>query len=248
MSLSQTEKIDLTVEWIRKIVKESGTKGILVGVSGGIDSAVVACLIKKAFPENSVGVILPCKSNPKDEADAQALIETCGIDSMRIDLSETHELLFSKIEEALSDKQVGFRKLADANLRARLRMSTLYGIANALGYLVAGTDNKAEIHTGYYTKYGDGGVDLVPLANLLKSEVYEWARILGVPQSILDRQPSAGLWDGQTDEDEMGTTYEKIDAFLSGKVIPEKDQSIIDRLHKNSEHKRQMPPAPPLFD
>src|SRR5690606_7818796 len=117
------------------------------------------------------------------------------------------------------------------NLRARLRMSTLYTIANNLGYMVVGTDNKAEVYTGYFTKYGDGGVDLLPIANLLKREVYEWAKVLGVPNEIINKAPSAGLWDGQTDELEMGTTYDYIDAYISGNEIPEKDRVIIDKLH-----------------
>lgn len=239
------DKIDSTVEWIRKMVNESNSKGILVGVSGGIDSAVVAFLIKKAFPESSLGVILPCKSNPKDEADALELVKACGIEHARIDLTDEHETLLKKVQQSVASKNVLNERLADANLRARLRMTTLYGIGNSLGYLVAGTDNKAEIHTGYFTKYGDGGVDIIPIANLLKREVYEWAKVLGVPESIINRAPSAGLWEGQTDENEMGTTYDMIDDYLSGKEIPSSDKAIIDRLHRNSDHKRTMPKAPP---
>ena len=108
--------------------------------------------------------------------------------------------------------------MSDANLRARIRMSTVYTVANNLGYLVVGTDNAAEIHTGYFTKYGDGGVDLVPLANLTKREVYEWAKALGVHEDIINKAPSAGLWEGQTDEIEMGTTYDMIDAVVEGRL------------------------------
>ena len=123
-------------------------------------------------------------------------------------------------------------------------MSTLYGVANNLSYLVAGTDNEAELLTGYFTKYGDGGVDILPIANLKKREVFQMAKYLGVPDSIINKAPSAGLWDGQTDEIEMGTTYDLIDDYLEGKEIPENDKEIIERLHKRSEHKRQMPTAP----
>jgi len=241
------EKINLTVEWIRDQVEQSGTKGVLVGLSGGIDSALVACLIKRAFPSNALGVILPCKSNPKDAQDAILLADACGIDYVTIDLTEEHDMLIGKIQRRLESFDVQNERLADANLRARLRMTTLYGIGNSLGYLVAGTDNAAEILTGYFTKYGDGGVDIVPIANLLKREVFEWASILGVPQSILDRKPSAGLWEGQTDEAEMGTTYDMIDDYIKGIEIPESDQKIIERLHTNTAHKRRMPPAPPKF-
>ncbi|NMA03641.1 MAG: NAD(+) synthase, partial [Clostridiales bacterium] len=137
-------------------------------------------------------------------------------------------------------------KLTDANLRARLRMSTLYVIANNLNYLVVGTDNKAEMYTGYFTKYGDGGVDLQPIAELKKHEVYEWAEALGVPKKVINKDPSAGLWKGQTDEKEMGTTYEKIDLYLDGKSIPERDMRIIQKMHENSAHKRTVPPSPKL--
>ncbi len=241
------EKVDLTVKWMREQVALSGTKGMVVGLSGGIDSAVVACLIKKAFPDNALGVILPCKSNPKDAEDAKALAEACGIDFFEVDLSDEHEQLMGKITEKIGADAIHSTKLYDANLRARLRMTTLYGIANAKGFLVAGTDNAAELYTGYFTKYGDGGVDVLPIANLLKSDVFQWAKALGVPNQIIERQPSAGLWEGQTDEEEMGTTYAYIDAFLKGESVPEKDRAIIERMHRVSAHKRVMPPAPPVF-
>lgn len=241
------EKIELTIEWLREQVRNSGTKGILVGLSGGIDSSVVAHLIQRAFPDNALGVILPCKSSGKDAVDGALAAEAAGLKYVTVDLTQTHDVLHSQIQAQMSGFATENHQLTDANLRARLRMSTLYGIANNLNYLVSGTDNAAEILTGYFTKYGDGGVDILPLANLTKREVYEWGRILGVPQSVLDRAPSAGLWDGQTDESEMGTTYAMIDDYLEGKEIPEADKAIIERLNKRSEHKRNMPPAPPVF-
>lgn len=249
MTRTTEEKIELTVEWLRSIVSDSGTKGVLVGLSGGIDSAVVANLIKRAFPESSLGVILPCKSNPKDAQDAIAVAEACGIDFFTVDLTEEHDALMGKISRRLEieGKNIESKQLYDANLRARLRMTTLYGVGNALGYLVAGTDNAAELYTGYFTKYGDGGVDILPIANLLKKEVFQWAEVLGVPRQVIDRKPSAGLWDGQTDEEEMGTTYDCIDAFLSGEDIPTNDRKIIEKMHHVTKHKREMPPAPPVF-
>lgn len=241
------EKIQLTVEWLREKVAESGTKGILVGLSGGIDSSVVAHLIQRAFPENALGVILPCKSSDADAVDGELAAEVASLKYLTIDLTQTHEVLLKQIESQMIGFETENHRLTDANLRARLRMSTLYGIANNLNYLVAGTDNAAEIVTGYFTKYGDGGVDILPLANLTKREVFEWGRILGVPESVLNRAPSAGLWEGQTDESEMGTTYEMIDDYVEGKEIPQKDRTIIENLFRRSEHKRNMPPAPPVY-
>lgn len=248
--LVMQEKIDQLIKWLREKVKEANADGLIVGISGGIDSAVVAHLIKRAFPENSLGLIMPCKSNPKDKEDALKVVESCGIDYHIIDLTETHQILFSKIEQQLKAKNEWNEeraRLGDANTRARLRMTTLYAVANNYNYLVTGTDNAAEWHTGYFTKYGDGGVDLVPLVHFMKSEVRELAKLLGVPNEIITKAPSAGLWEGQTDESEMGTTYEMIDKYLKGEEIPEKDREIIDRLHKRSEHKRQLAAAPPKF-
>lgn len=242
------QRIDHVVDWLRDQVKVSGTNGILVGLSGGIDSSVVANLIKRAFPDNSLGVILPCKSNDKDKADGQAVAVAADLDYVEVELSSTHETLLSSIQSAVSDLETTNHQLTDANLRARLRMTTLYGIANNMGYLVAGTDNAAELLTGYFTKYGDGGVDILPLAHLTKREVFEWARHLGVPQSVIDRKPSAGLWEGQTDEDEMGVTYDAIDDYIEGKPVSEEDKKTIERMHARTEHKRVMPPAPPAFD
>lgn len=248
--MSIQQKINFTVDWLKALVQNAGMNGLVVGVSGGIDSAVVANLIKRAFPEHSLGVIMPCKSNPQDRLDALEVVEAANLKYLEIELTAAHESIFSRVNQVMSeagDLQEERVKLGDANLRARLRMSTLYAVANNYGYLVVGTDNAAEWHLGYFTKYGDGGVDCVPLVNLTKGEVREWAKELQVPQSVIDKAPSAGLWEGQTDEQEMGTTYEIVDKYLKGQDIPEQDKAIIERLHRISAHKRQLPPKPPIF-
>jgi NAD+ synthase len=239
-------KVDHIVKWLREQVELSHTEGILVGLSGGIDSSVVACLLKKAFPNNCLGVVLPCKSNDKDRLDGIAVAEAIDMEYIEVELTEPHDAIYGSVKKALGNKAQN-RRLTDANLRARLRMSTLYAIGNDIGYLVAGTDNAAELLTGYFTKYGDGGVDILPIARLTKREVFEWAKILGVPQQIIDRKPSAGLWEGQTDEEEMGVTYNAIDDYIEGKHVNDEDKKVIERMNRVTEHKRVMPPMPPEF-
>lgn len=251
--LTRREQIDKTVEWIRAKVEEAHCKGVAVGVSGGIDSAVVAYLIKEAFPDNSIGVIMNIKSNPQDKEDGMKVINGCGIEHIELNLDEPQIMVLDHVTEQLKDKNLfneNSMKMTDANLRARIRMSALYTVANNLGYLVAGTDNAAELYTGYFTKFGDGGVDMLPIANLPKHEVYEWAKELGIHEDLINKAPSAGLWEGQTDENEMGTTYAYIDKVVEGKrdEVPEKDLEIIERLHRVSEHKRVPAPKPPIFE
>jgi len=191
-------------------------------------------------------VILPIDSNQQDAKHALKAAEACNIKNMAIDLSMEKNSILAKTREGLNAiRAVGHKnpKLSDGNLRARLRMATLYTLANEMNYLVVGTDNKAELYTGYFTKYGDGGVDILPLASLLKKEVYQWGEYLEVPEEIMHKDPSAGLWEGQSDETEMGITYEKIDRYLQGKKIPDKDEELIKKLHNSTEHKRKTPPV-----
>lgn len=243
-------KVNFLVTWLREQVADAKMNGLIVGVSGGLDSAVVANLMKLAFPDDSLGVILPVKSIASDEDDAIKVVKRAGLDYMVVDLSDVHEQMLMTINTNLKDKRTfnaEKAKMGDANLRARLRMSTLYTIANNYGYLVCGTDNAAEWYIGYFTKYGDGGVDLNPLVHLTKSEVRDMARFLNVPESVITKKPSAGLWEGQTDERELGMTYDVIDRFLDGHDVSENDRKRIEALHRQTEHKRNVPATPPPF-
>lgn len=236
--------VNKLVNWLQLQTKEANAAGLLVGVSGGLDSAVVAFLIQRAFPNHSLGVMMPLKSNPKDSRHAKKVITDSKIKEITIDLTDTHEVMYSTIKDQLiasNNWNQAMDRMADANLRARLRMSTLYTIAANYRYLVVGTDNASEWYTGYFTKYGDGGADILPMVDFTKQEVREMAAYLGVPLEIIDKTPSADLWEGQTDEEEMGTSYANIDAFLRGESIPEADRMIIEKLHKQTEHKRNIP-------
>jgi NAD+ synthase len=244
--------------WLRERVSAAGARGLVVGLSGGIDSAVVAALCQIAMPAQMVGVILPCDGMSEDEADARLLADHLEIPTIQIDLTPTHELLGAALsmgvaELAPTQPRAPATEASDirarvplANIKPRLRMASLYYIANALNYLVAGTGNRCELTIGYFTKYGDGGVDLLPIGNLLKSEVRALARDLGLPETIIDKPPSAGLWPGQTDEDEIGFTYAELERYLTAGpdgVSPALALRI-ERMVRQTDHKRAMPPTP----
>jgi len=225
--------------WIKKKVKSAGCAGVVIGISGGIDSATVAALAKKALEEEVLGLIMPCHSDEDDLYYANIVIKSLGVKFKKIDLTS----IYDKLIEVLGKGD----RLAQANLKPRLRMLTLYYFANNLNYLVAGTGNKSEIMTGYFTKYGDGGVDILPIGGLLKREVRELAKELGIPKEIIERPPSAGLWPGQTDEGEMGITYNELDSAISAleekkaKNIKAEILSKLEYLIKGSCHKRKLP-------
>lgn len=240
--------------WLRERAAEASARGFILGMSGGIDSAVVARLCQLAMPGQVLGVIMPCHSNPDDELDAVLAAEACELPTVRVDLSSTYDALALDVTATVStERSHGFSpdplraKLALANVKPRLRMTSLYTIGTSLGFLVAGTGNRSEITIGYYTKYGDGGVDVLPIGALVKSEVRELARELGVPARIIEKPPSAGLWAGQTDESEMGFTYEDLETYLEAgpeSVAPE-TAARIRHLMNTSAHKRELPPVAP---
>lgn len=238
-------------DWIQQQVTVASARGVVVGLSGGLDSAVVARLCQIAMPSRVVGAILPCYSDPGDERDAKLVASHFGLPILSIDLAPTYDLLVNDLNTMflqLPEDQAAApgtstdhkASLPLANIKPRLRMSALYFIANSLNYLVAGTGNRSELTIGYFTKYGDGAVDLLPLGRLLKSEVRELAADLDVPQSIIDKPPSAGLWSGQTDEDEMGFSYSDLQRYLTDgpdAVAPALAMRI-ERLIRTTEHKR----------
>ncbi|MEN6348442.1 MAG: NAD(+) synthase [Syntrophomonas sp.] len=233
--------VEYLVGWVREQVKQAGALGVVLGVSGGVDSAVAAVIAKKAFPDNCMALMLPCQSAICDRIDSQNLVEKFDIRYRIIDLDNAYQLISTQLESYL--KCDGLRgKLLRGNIKSRLRMMSLYYSAQARNYLVLGTSNKSEISVGYATKYGDSGVDIQVLGDLLKWEVYELARYLGIPAEILNKAPSGGLWPGQTDEAELGFTYEQLDTYLS---TEEGDPLVVESIKNKmraSEHKRRKPP------
>jgi len=234
------------VEWLKEKVAQAGAHGIVVGLSGGIDSAVVAGLAKDAFPADCVAVWMPCHSLARDAEDAAKVARAFELPLITVDLTETWDRLTATLRQAIWQGEPpvdsGDFRMAEANVKPRLRMITLHYIARARGYLVAGTGNRAELTVGYFTKFGDAGVDLLPIGGLVKSEVRALAWELGVPVEVIEKAPSAGLWEGQTDEGEMGFTYDELDRYiLTGEAAPQTKERI-ERMIRQSEHKRRMPP------
>lgn len=251
-------RTDAIVEWLRQRLNRAGARGFVVGLSGGVDSAVVARLCQAAAPDNVVGVLMPCHSDPRDEADARLVAGEFALPALRVDLSPAFDRLIPAIDHAVQTLPAAQRPagmpargsppsdLAFANVKPRLRMTTLYYIANTLNYLVAGTGNRSELSVGYFTKHGDGGVDLLPIGDLFKSEVRAAAKRLGVPDAIIDKPPSAGLSLGQTDEADMGFSYAELESYLTSgaEAVSPALAMRIERLIRSSAHKRALAPAP----
>jgi NAD+ synthase len=228
--------------WIKDKVEAAGCKGAVLGLSGGVDSAVVAALCSQALPKNTLGLIMPCHSNAKDKKHAEMVAEKFSIPTKTVILDDIYDTYLKILPDF--KPEASLTQLARANLKARLRMITLYYTANQLKYMVVGSGNRSELTVGYFTKHGDAGVDILPLGNLVKKEVRELARFLKIPQEIIDKAPSAGLWEGQTDEGEMGFTYEALDSYILTGKAPEEVKKRIEQMHNASAHKCATPPVP----
>jgi NAD+ synthase len=240
----------IIVEFIRDYVSKVGVKGVVLGLSGGIDSSLVASLACEAIgPDRVLGIMLPvdAQKDAQNIADARELAESL---KMRHDLFELKETVATYDSLSLD-------KVALGNLTARLRMVAWYARANHENLLVIGTGNKTELMIGYFTKYGDGGSDFLPIGDLYKENVWSLSRYIGVPEKIIKKAPSAGLWNGQTDEGEIGASYEELDSILFLHLergmseeeivawgIEESKVEKILGMVKKSQHKREPLPIP----
>lgn len=232
MGRDYEKETQLRVAYLQEALRASGCTGFIFGSSGGKDSALAGILCKMACSD-TVGVIMPCQSSVnfgQDRDDALALAAQYGIETRTVDLSKQKELYTQSIEGLTAD--------AVKNIAPRLRMITLYAIAMSERRLVCGTGNLSERYMGYFTKWGDGAFDLNPIGDLLASEVFDFLRYLNAPKSIIEKAPSAGLFEGQTDEQEMGVSYAEIDRYIQTGQADARAKAIIDRYHKNSAHKR----------
>lgn len=233
---------------IEKFVKDylalAKSDRYVLGLSGGVDSSLVAAICKNAVGKDHLTCIaMPIESLPEDLDDAKEVAKQLDVELIVIDGSET----FRQTKKAFEDIGVELDRATLSNLKARIRMCILYAYAQKHRGLVVGTDNADEKYTGYFTKYGDGGVDLLPIAHLLKGEVHEACLLYGLDKRLAYRVPSAGLFKGQTDESEMGITYKDLDDYLLGKEVDPKVVERIEYLHRISEHKRVPIPTPEEF-
>jgi NAD+ synthase len=250
MAKEDAEK--LIVEFIRDQVEAAGAEGAVLGLSGGLDSATVAFLAARALEPDRVLLLLLPEAGvtpEEDVGDAREVASILGVKTEEIDISGVLGGYFEVLPVA------GAPRVVNGNLKARVRMTILYWHANLHHRLVLGTGNRTEIMLGYSTKFGDGAADILPIAGLYKDEVRDLARRLGVPDRILDKAPTAGLWPGQTDEEELGISYDDADAFLRGLEAGESREDLAEefgtdklalilRRIEGGRHKRELPPTP----
>ena len=239
--MTVSELADKLTRWIRGKVLAAGCRGVVVGMSGGLDSSVAAVLCHRAFPDVVLGVAMPCHSHPGDEEHARLVASRFAIPIETVGLDDVFNVLLKILPGDSTDPSA--RQRADANLKPRLRMLTLYHIASRRRYLVVGSSNRDELAIGYFTKYGDGGVDIMPLGGLTKSQVRELAGYLDIPRLVIDKPPSAGLWAGQTDEEDMGLSYEELDRYLATGTASDGVRQKIAAMTAASRHKRRPPPV-----
>ena len=232
------EETEKRVKFIKDTLESAHAKGIVFGNSGGKDCALVGILCKMAC-DDTVGVIMPCSSRrnfEEDMRDGMEVAEKFGIETRVVDITEVK----GKFRGILEGKTT-LSQMADTNINPRLRMTVLYAIGASEGKLVAGTGNRSERYMGYFTKWGDGACDLNPISDLTVKEVYEFLAYLGAPEAIMTKAPSAALFEGQSDEDDMGIKYADIDKFLLTGEISEENRKIVERYNKGSRHKLKMP-------
>lgn len=243
------------IEFIERTVGEAGSNGAVIGLSGGIDSTTVAYLAVEALGSDAVhGLLMPSSVNPDaDESDAERVANALGIE---YDVIEINPIVDAFVDAAPT--HAAEDRMALGNVRVRTRGVLNYFVANAEGRIVLGTGNRSEAMTGYFTKYGDQAVDCNPIGNLYKCQVRQLARDLGVPEDLVTRTPTAAMWEGQTDEEEMGLSYDDLDAILALHIdgplskfatvrtldVPERAVDRVVELCETSAHKRAMPPAP----
>ena len=233
------EEKEKRVAFIRQMLKEAGAEGIVYGNSGGKDSVLTGILCRLACDE-VLGVIMPCASKQNygaDMEDAKVAAKLYGIRCVTVDLTPAREALLRAVEQV-----EGIVPQAVNNIAPRLRMSALYALAQSRQSLVAGTGNRSEIHMGYFTKWGDGAYDFNPIGDLTATEVRDFLRYLQAPAHIIEKAPSAGLYEGQTDEGDMGISYSAIDRFLCEGQAEAADREVIERYHLASGHKRRKTP------
>ncbi|MCR5575674.1 MAG: NAD(+) synthase [Oscillospiraceae bacterium] len=235
-----SEEYASRVKWIRAQLEASGARGLVYGNSGGKDSALVGILCKAACSD-TLGLIMPCSSKRNysmDMEDGLAVAAQYQIETRTIDLTAVREQELAALGGAAKVSE-----LAAANIAPRLRMTTLYAVAASEDRLVAGTGNRSEAYMGYFTKWGDGAYDFNPIGDLTVTEIFAFLRYLGAPRQIIEKAPSAGLFDGQTDEEEMGVSYRAIDEWLLDGSGTEPDLAVMRRFHEKSEHKRRPIPV-----
>lgn len=238
-------KAERIIAGIQQYFAQAGMRRAVLGLSGGVDSALTAVLTAKALGPKSVTALLMPEhglTDPKNIGDAAKLAKQLGIRTLTVPIN--------RYLSAFANSQWKQSKLAKANLRARIRAVLLYNYANSNDYLVVGTSNKTELMLGYFTKYGDGAVDLEPIGNLYKCEVRAMARMLGVPDRIVDKTPTAELWRGQTDELELGMSYDDADSLLmrleKGERITGKKAEQIKKIVATNAHKTKLPQVIPV--